>query len=53
MRLLVMWHWTLARRKSVPVVLFAAVQVGDALHFLLGQLKSEQIKIFPDMLRIG
>ena len=37
---------------SVPVVLFAAIQRGDLLHFLLCQLKAKQIQVLPDVIRV-
>ena len=37
---------------SVPVVLFAAIQRGDLLHFLLCQRKAKQVQVLPDMIRV-
>ena len=37
---------------SVPVVLFAAIQCSDLLHFLLCQLKAKQVKVLPDVVRV-
>ena len=39
--------------RSMPVVLFAAVQRSDLLHLLRCQLKTEQIKVLADVVRVG
>ena len=32
--------------KSIPIVLFVTVKCFDLLHFLIGQFKSEKVKVF-------
>jgi hypothetical protein len=32
---------------------FIAVQSIDLLHLFFSELKSEQIQVFPDMIRVG
>ena len=39
--------------RSIPVVLFTAVQRGDPVHLLRSQRKTEQIEILADVIRIG
>ena len=34
-------------------MLFAAVQRSDVIHFFRCKVKTEQVEIFPDMVRIG
>ena len=38
---------------SVPVMLFAAIQRSNPVHFFRCQFKAEQVKILPDMIRVG
>ena len=39
--------------RSIPIVLFAAVQRRDGGHFFHIQFKTEQIQVLQDMLRIA
>ncbi|MCD7810396.1 MAG: hypothetical protein LUG91_00870 [Ruminococcus sp.] len=34
-------------------MLFISIQSVDLLHLLIRQFKTEQIKVFPDMLRVA
>ena len=34
-------------------MLFAAIQRSDSIHLFQCQFKAEQVKILPDMVRIG
>ena len=38
---------------SVPVVFLSAIQSGDLLHLLIAEFETKQVKILPDMLRVG
>ena len=38
---------------SVPVMLFAAVKRGDLFYLFRRQLKTKQIQVLADMVRVG
>ena len=38
---------------SIPVVFLPSIQSGDLPHLIIAEFETKQVKILPDMLRIG